>query len=61
MKNSFRRCAIIRLLSYLLFSVVGFGASLSLFRGEDLWSVCFIGMFIAGAIALIVATDKNNE
>ena len=54
-----RRCLIVRLLSYLLFTVVGFSGGLSLFQEEYLFFLSFLTMFLSGAICLI-ALDSNE-
>ena len=61
MANSFRRCVIVRFLSYILFAVVGSGGALAAYQGDVFWSLCFFAMFLSGAIYLIVLTDQANR
>jgi hypothetical protein len=68
MKNvKVRKCAVISLLSYLLFAIVGCGATMSYMDNDVKWLLCFAAMFVSGAIALLTVVEKqinkgaNNE
>ncbi len=57
MKN-LRKCAVVALLSYLLFAVVVTGFVLSCLTGEFLWALSFAAAFLGGGIAFIVSIDS---
>jgi polyferredoxin len=60
MKNTFRRCALVRFLSYILFFVVIVGLILATQQGRLFWGISYLVGFLAGAIALLSFTDKGD-
>lgn len=61
MNIQLRRCAIVKLLSYVLFAVVASGIVIALQKDDVLWAISFLAAFIAGAIAMISVTDDTKN
>jgi len=61
MKKQFKNCSATRLLSILLFADVSIGAGISVYQGEVLWALSFIGALISGVIALTAVMNSDDD
>lgn len=60
MNIQFRRCAIVKLLSYVLFAVVAIGFAVAVQEGDVLWAISYLAVFLGGAIAMIAVTGTDE-